>query len=243
MQPWSMTYGKHRRRFLVDPAEELAEHWRFSKDPDHVRLPVKTLKYNRCPAVAPLGVLNAEAQKDCSFRSRRLQSISRYCGKDQAAFAKKIAEAVKILDDERKKTQLALVADDINVDAQLYDGFFSNADKDSMRLVRAALPEELSSIELKGDERLQQLLPLYKARNYPDALTSEERQAWDKYCQRKLQSGDKDSRLAKFAHQLQELATSTGLSEEKRYLLEELQLYAESIVQLDEFDEPAAFAG
>jgi exodeoxyribonuclease-1 len=103
-----------------------------------------------------------------------------------------------------------------------------------MALVRATEPNELSNLKLLADQRLIDLLPLYKARNFPQALTTEERTAWDSFCPRKLQSGDKNSRLATFASRLQALGESPQLSDAQRYLLEELQLYAESIVVLED---------
>ena len=44
--------------------DKLVEAWKFTKDPDILRLPVKTLKYNRCPAVAPLGVMKGKATQE-----------------------------------------------------------------------------------------------------------------------------------------------------------------------------------
>jgi exodeoxyribonuclease-1 len=224
-------------QFLHKTAAELVEHWRFSRDPEHVKLPVKTLKYNRCPAVAPLGVLDAAAQERLQLPLETIKQHLALLRKNQDEFCSKIAEAIKLLDEERTKAQTGLFGNDLDVDGRLYDGFFGPNAKNEMRMVRAARPTELSDIELKSDERLQQLLPLYKARNYPTELTTEERQAWDAYCQHKLQTGGTTSRLAKFAKSLQETAESKGLTDEKRYILEELQLYAESIVQLDTADE------
>ena len=43
-------------------------------------------------------------------------------------------------------------------------------------------------------------------------------------------AGGMESRLAKFMHRLQELATEIGGRGDKLFLLEELQLYAESIM-------------
>src|SRR5882757_370087 len=38
---------------------ELVERWQYTRDPDApARLPVKTLKYNRCPAICPIGLIS-----------------------------------------------------------------------------------------------------------------------------------------------------------------------------------------
>ena len=78
------------------------------------------------------------------------------------------------------------------------------------------------------DERLIGLLPLYKARNYPQHLSDEERAAWEEHRKHALIGGGNESSLAKFSKRLQELAPKTTDSN-KQYLLEELRLYAESI--------------
>jgi exodeoxyribonuclease-1 len=78
------------------------------------------------------------------------------------------------------------------------------------------------------------LLPLYQARNYPRSLSDEQRKDWEAFCQQRLQDGGPQSRLNRFAARLQQLGERTDLTQKQRYILEELQLYAESIVQLPE---------
>jgi exodeoxyribonuclease-1 len=225
-------------QFLHKTPQEIVEHWKFSRDPEHIKLPVKTLKYNRCPAVAPIGVLNAAAQERLQLPLDTVRKHLAILRQNQSDFCEKITAAIKLLDEERKKAQSQLFGDVKDVDARLYDGFFGPGAKDEMRVVRAATPNELSKIGIRSDERLQLLLPLYKARNFPKQLNTEEREQWDAYCQQKLQGGGSKSPLAKFAVALQQAVDIHGKNEEKRYILEELQLYAESIVQLDTSDEP-----
>ena len=76
-------------------------------------------------------------------------------------------------------------------------------------------------------------MPLYKARNYPKSLSDDERRAWDEYCQLKLFSGGSESRIAKYFARLVEL-NAEKLTDEKRYIVEELKLYGEAIVPADE---------
>jgi exodeoxyribonuclease-1 len=220
--------------FLNMSVDELVKTWRYNPDPEAVRLPIKTMKYNRAPAVAPLGVI-----KDKSTQERlqlTLEEISRHLSAlkpRQAEFAAKVHQAVARLDKERSKAQVALVDDQLTVDERLYDNFINKADANVMRSVRQAPPTELSGLADKlHDERLKSLLPLYKARNYPQTLTAEERLAWDKFLQQKLLTGGPESHLAKYFARLQELAAGK-LSGEQQYLLEELQLYGESIVPAD----------
>lgn len=217
--------------FMAMSPEQLAEAWRYTRDPDAKRLPVKTLKYNRCPAVAPPGVMNTpEVAERLGLTMDTVQANLAKLRAGQATFAGNVLAALDILDRERAEAQAK--AGEQPVDSRLYDGFFGDHDKEQMKSVRTAKPEQLSDIKL-DDGRLRALLPLYKARNFPGHLTTEERQTWDTFCQQRLTDGGTDSRLARYGQRLQELAAGPGLGQDKRYLLEELQLYAESIVQLD----------
>jgi exodeoxyribonuclease-1 len=214
--------------FMDKTPEQLAEAWRYTRDPDAKRLPVKTLKYNRCPAIAPPGVMNKpEIMERLQLTMDTVEANLVKLRAGQAEFAGKVLAALDILDRERADAQAK--AGEQPVDGKLYDGFFSDRDKQQMRSVRQATPQQLSAIKLDND-RLAALLPLYKARNFPAQLTTEERQVWDSFCHQRLTDGGTNSRLARYGQRLQELAAEPSLDQEKRYLLEELQLYAQSII-------------
>jgi exodeoxyribonuclease-1 len=225
--------------FLKMSVEELIETWKFTRDPDAVRLPVKTLKYNRCPAVVP-GVVKDEATLERLKLSREdVSRHLRFVSQDGPAFAARLFDAVKQLDKVREQDQMALVENQFNVDERLYDGFLDDADRQRLHLVRAARPEALTALAVSfHDERLKSLLPLYKARNYPRDLTDDERQAWDAFCSHKLFTSGSDSRLAKYFARLAEL-TAGQLTGEQQYLIEELRLYGESIAPSDDYADAA----
>jgi len=214
--------------------EELAERWRFTKDPKApTRLPVKTLKYNHCPALSPTGILSDESVQE------RLKVTPEVVNANLAklsALPELVANIVKardLLDDERGE-QWSKAAPD--ADAALYDGFIGENDKKLMAVVRAADPAELAGLRQDfHDQRLQELLPRYKARNFSDQLTDEERTEWETYRYHTLMDGGAESKLAKFMHRLGQLAESEQV-QEKRYLLEELQLYAESIIPVTDIE-------
>jgi len=212
--------------------EQLADAWRWKKDSDDPRLPVKALMFNRCPAVAPQTVLTDENSERLKLDRKTIDAHLATLRKSKD-LADKLCKALAILD---KKQQTQLVVTEKDVDSCMYDGFFSDRDKIAMSVVRAAKPEELNSLDLKfQDSRLTALLPLYKARNYPKHLTPEERDEWEKFRARKLLTGGKDSKLAKYFVRLQEVAAQPDLTGHQQYLLEELKLYAESIMpEMDE---------
>jgi exodeoxyribonuclease-1 len=212
--------------FLDKTPDQLAKAWQYSKDPDALRLPVKTLKYNRCPAVADLAVL----QKDRTETLQRLQldlpKAQTYAAQLTPAFIDKLYAALQILDKDRPAYD-----DAQDVDAQLYDGFMSGSDATLMPQLCAAGPKEISRFaESFHDKRLKEMVPLYKARNFPDSLSDEERTTWDKHCFERLLGGGEKSRMARYFARLGELAETAD--ENKRFLLEELQLYGQAIMPI-----------
>ena len=209
-------------------AEELVERWRFTKEPEAPpRLPVKTIKYNHCPALSPVGPLR---DKEVQERLKVTPEVVNANLAKLSALPELVANIVRardLLDDERGEHWSRQVND---ADVALYDGFVGEGDKKLAGVVRAAGPAEPGGYTEKfSDPRLRDLLPRYKARNFSGSLTDEERAAWEKYRYQVLMDGGANSRLAKFMHRLGQLAESER-GEEKRYLLEELQLYAESIM-------------
>lgn len=214
--------------FLKLTPQQLQERWSYTRDENAPkRLPVKTLQYNRCPAVAPLGVLDSESQKRLQI-DLELVTANRSKLKGHPEFTENIMAALGLMD---KQQQAELVSHEQQVDSQLYDNFIDNADKNVMSAVRVATPDELDSFGPSfQDQRLKALLPLYKARNYPNALSSEERETWERFCMQRLTAGGQQSRLAKYFARLQELAVAPGTTKNQQYALEELRLYGESII-------------
>jgi exodeoxyribonuclease I len=204
------------------PAAKLAELW-SARGPDVPYFPVKTLSYNKCPAIAPIEVLN----KDDGYEKLQLHKelVTNHLEKLQTAsgFGDKLREALDIM---WPKRQAGLVADPQKVDGQLYDGFVKDEDKTKMSAVRAAGPKDLADFNFK-DERLNLLLTLYKARNYPNLLNEAEQAEWENFRRLKLTDGGQASR---YFQRLEELAKTPGLDGQKQYLLEELNLYAQSIL-------------
>lgn len=213
----------------MDPPA-LAEAMRRRRDDPGIRLPVKLLKYNRCPAIAPLGVLDQPSQERLKLDPKIFNANYKKLKSVQKELSENILQALQILD---KKQQAKLLQDEAEVDTRLYDGFFGPDDKNKMGVVRAASVDELGSLDLRfKDDRLESLLPLYKARNYPNTLSDEERAIWEQFRERKLLGGGTQSRAAKYFARLAELAKDPKLSGEKQYLLEELQLYGQAILPI-----------
>ncbi len=218
--------------FLTLTPNQLVERWKYNKDQDAPkRLPVKTLQFNRCPAIAPLGVLKeGDAMKRLDIDLQRIEKHRAQLA-DAPGFIDNLKKALELMDTQQ---QTEWESRPQSVDMQLYDGFFDEHDGRLLPVVRAAAPQDFEQLQSDlHDPRLKALLPLYQARNFPASLTTEQRQTWDEFCRDRLQSGGSQSRLATFASRLQQLATGGKLTKQQQYLIEELQLYAESIVQLE----------
>lgn len=217
--------------YLNMSIDELINIWKYSADPDAVRLPVKTLKFNRLPAIAPLGVIkDKETQKRIGLDLDTIAEHLSILKKHHTKFAKQIISATEKLNKLRDLDQVPLISQPLNVDEKLYDGFIDKHDVEILPKVRLSEPAKLSElIDTFNDTRLKTLLPLYKARNYQKSLASNEAVAWHKFCQQKLTSGGNSSQMAKYFLRLDELAKGK-VSKQKQYLLEELRLYGQSIV-------------
>ena len=208
--------------------EQLADRWRWSPDrsKNEPRLPVKTLQYNRCPAVSPLSVLDSKAQKRLSI-DVSLIAKHREILRENPDFIKNVLSALEILEKERADNKKTIKSPD----ERLYEGFINSDDQNLMSVIRAAAPGDITEMGVDfRDERLRLLLPLYKARNYSQILTDDERTIWEAYRYDVLMSGGMKSRIAQYMHRLQELTSEMSGRADKLFILEELQLYAESIM-------------
>lgn len=191
--------------------------WEDRQKPGFVPLPVKELAYNKCPAVAPLGVLDEAAQKRIKLD---IPTIEKHLSTLRTAGILDAMRAVFARDSAFPKSK--------DVDGALYDGFVNERDKPKMSAVRAADRTTLADFNPGFvDERLAALLVRYKARNYPQSLTADERAGWEDYRAERIRND-----LPRFSTELQRL--SKELTDDKSFLLSELHLWAESIVPFSE---------
>ncbi len=195
---------------------------------EHEPLPVKALRFNRCPAIAPLSVLDPASRERIHIDMEQIAANQQKLAA-MPELSKRIHDAFAALDSQREQGEL--VASEYTVDGQLYSGFFGDEDRAKQRLVRQANAEELQALDIAfKDKRLPALLPLYKARNFPGSLSPDERAAWEKFCSFRLLDGGAHSQLAKYFERLDALAKSPGITQNQRYALEELRLYGESLM-------------
>ncbi len=209
--------------FLDMPLPQLEKifyaSWEERKKDDYQGLPIKELQYNRAPAVAPLGVLAQEGGWE-------------RIGLDEATIAKhrkillsspSFAENVRTLIERRPEFKKA-----VDPEAQLYDSFLPDQDSLAVEKIRYARPEDLADLHPSFiDERLDPLLLHYKARNFPRSLAEDEVRSWEQWRADRLQR-----QMPAFVQRLNQLATTIA-DENKQFILQELQLWAESIAPVD----------
>ncbi|MEM6997480.1 MAG: exodeoxyribonuclease I [Patescibacteria group bacterium] len=209
-------------------AEKLSERIFVPRGSDLQRLPVKTLAANKCPAVAPLSVLDDRSQErlaiDMGVIEANLKKLK------NSDLTDRIREAFSI----RFTAQQPPMLTDIQaVDGLLYSGgFMTDRDKSLMAKVRSS-DDLLETTYDFADSRLDPLLELYTYRNYHTELTSAQIDAWESYRKTKFTSGGDNSELAAFSAQFQKASELAASDKEKQYLLEELKLYVESIMPED----------
>jgi exodeoxyribonuclease-1 len=219
------------RLWFDKTAEELVTHWQVRYGDDLQPLPLKTMQFNRCPAIAPMSVLDEQSHARIGVDMNTVRQHEKLL-LDNKAFIEKLTKALDIIEN---KQQESLFEED--VDRQLYDAFWTPADQSELSLVRATEPKELTAlISHIKNKRIRALLPRYQARNYPKTLSAEQREEWEGYRRKHFYSGGEKSLYARFSRRMQEIATTRQLSEHEQYLMTELQLYAESILPEPESD-------
>ncbi len=114
-----------------------------------------------------------------------------------------------------------------DVDAQLYDGFFSDADRVGMNILRQTAPQNLPALDLTfNDARVNPLLFRYRARNFPGTLDDREQQRWLQHRREALNP----ERVQAFLLELESLASLHEEDADKMAQLKALYHYAQALV-------------
>lgn len=183
-------------------AEQIAERL-YTKTLDlkenQIRIPLKGVHINKCPALAPVKTLQPELaeqwQIDWSVIDKHYQQLMQTDG---------------LLDKLQDVYQQGKDFGESDTDAALYEGFITNEDRRRCNQLLELSPEQLSqwTPDYFQDTRLQTLLFRYRARNYPDTLNEQEKYKWQNFCQTRLQEGEFGATLTleQFQQQLMTLA-------------------------------------
>ena len=146
-------------KFTKLSSAELLKLW-TNRDKDAPYFPVKQISYNKCPAIAPLSVLDSKSAERLKIDKDKIEA--NYARLQKAGdFGDKLVAALEKM---QAKDQTEMMPDPQKVDEQLYEGFVDGADKTKMAVIRAADATALADINIDfADERLNLLLPLYQS--------------------------------------------------------------------------------
>ncbi|CDH35170.1 exodeoxyribonuclease I [Xenorhabdus bovienii] len=137
--------------------------------PGQAPVPIKLMHINKCPIIAPENTLRTEDAERVGLNRDQ-------CAKNLAILRSNPQIREKVVE---LFSQPEEFPESDNVDAKLYSGFFSDADKTAMEIIRETAPKNLPALDLTfQDPRIKTLLFRYRARNYPATLNYDEQQRW-----------------------------------------------------------------
>ena len=198
--------------------------WKSDLLVDRLFPSLKELAYNKCPAVAPLSVLDAAD-------GWQKIDLSKDIIEKNLAVLKANPKILKQLQSEYSGKSDEFAGKSVDPESALYDSFVPDLDRARMTVVREGDADSLADFHPNfADERLPELLLHYKAKNFPTALTEDETAKWRAYRTARLsrQSGPFIAEMNKFAAD-----PAISSDSEKSYLLEELKLWFESLQDYD----------
>lgn len=206
-----------RARVFVG-ADELAE--------GETRIPLKVIHINKSPVVLPVNAVTAEVAGRLTIdRERCERHWQMLCASPDAA-----NKATTVFAEPPP-------AGPQDPDLMLYSGgFFSPADRQQMQRVRDTDPWELGETAFAfQDPRLEEMLFRYRARSYPDTLSSEEQARWEEYRWARMSDASLGSlTLTGFAREIERL-TQVALEAREQQILEELVMHIEAIMPSQAF--------
>jgi exodeoxyribonuclease-1 len=161
------------------------------------RLPLKEIKTNGVPMVAPAATLRGVDCARIGLDADRCLEHARMILSDLPSVRSKVMEVYA------QPPEFASADPDL----QIYSGgFFSAQDKRQMGRLRNTPPGQLGATDWHfEDPRLPEMLFRYRARNFPDTLDSAEASRWAEWRMLKLLQ-PADSRMLGYPQFLEELA-------------------------------------
>ena len=202
--------------------ENITADFETRSSDDFEPIAAKILQYNKCPAVAPMGVLTEENQQRLKIDLAEIQKNLDILRKNPH-FAENLRSAF-----ERRSEvfQDKSSAEKPAPEARLFEGFVSRSDDIKIEAVRNSTDRELADFHPDfADERLTGLLLHYKARSFPKSLSSQEKELWEEYRVKNLQK-----MIPNFMKEFQEIANNQNLNSQEEYILEEIKLWLENIL-------------
>ena len=141
---------------------------------------LKLVHINKCPVLADIKVLREEDIQRLSLNMTEFH----YRAESLAAWRSAGQPKLHAIFNESGKSS----SHASDCDMQLYDGFMSDADRAQLEMIRQAEPEQLdATLWPLRDQRLVDMLPRYRARNFPESLDETARRQWADFCKARLE--------------------------------------------------------
>lgn len=178
-------------------------------------IPLKLIHINKCPFIAISKVITSEV-------AQRLAIDIDYCENNHKLLKNNLSVKNKISQVLSYESSFEMTD---NVDAKLYQGFFSDDDKKIFKQIRASHPKQLSTTFYSAnDERFKQLFFNYRARNFSEGLNPEESEQWVQQCVNNHKDGYSD-----YLNELFKLREKSIENEQHLKIIDSLEKHAKSI--------------
>ena len=191
---------------------------------DVERIPLKLIHRNKCPVVAPMKTLDEAA-------AERLAIDTQACLQHHQV----LVQAQGLVSKVREIYQQKPFEPDTDPDHNLYGGgFFSDSDRRTMDEVRACTPAEIARHSWHfEDGRLPEMLFRYRARNWPDTLNADEREAWEAYRRERLTQADAGASitLEPYRNEIEALLAAEDTRAEDKRILQSLMDYGDALLK------------
>jgi exodeoxyribonuclease-1 len=199
--------------------------------PEGVERPaLKQLLINKCPVIAPTSTLTGDAAKRL-----RIDLIKGMRNRQMLLNARKaIQQKIAGIFEPREFEPLT------DPDLMIYaGGFFNDSDKAQMSKIHDADPQELGTQSWSfADKRLPEMLFRYRARNYPETLSTDEQAQWLEHCRARLVDGESGHlNFTDFHAEIAQLRAQMAVDDQSNRLLDDVAAFG---AELESFVRSAA---
>ena len=186
------------------------------------RIPLKTVHINKSPVIVPLNTLSAERAEKWQLDIEK--------GYGYLERLKSTPEIVQKVEAVHRLTEFERITDP---DQNLYGGgFFSDADRRQMNVIRATEPGKLAEAAwFFEDPRLSEMLFRYRARNWPETLSSEERERWNEFRKLRLSGASEGASITldEYRQTLARMMVDPSIDKQNRLVLSSLADWPDQI--------------
>ncbi|MBK5930975.1 exodeoxyribonuclease I [Halochromatium salexigens] len=193
------------------------------------RVPVKGIKINAAPMLAPMKTLNPDAAERWRIDPNQVAEHARRALRHRTEIAERLSAAF---------AARAPFETPNDPERMLYSGgFFSEHDRRLMEQLNALSPSALAEARPPfEDARLPTLLFRMRARSWPETLSEDEREAWDAWRFERLTDPDAGAALTIDAYEdrLARLRAEHGADPRALAILERLERWGEQVMSAEE---------